>query len=47
LSMLALVSGYAAVSFIRVPVNDIAVGFGLFISISMGALTTIAHQSRN
>jgi MFS transporter, LPLT family, lysophospholipid transporter len=39
LSMLALVSGYAAVSFIGVPVNDVAVGFGLFLALSMGALT--------
>ncbi len=39
LSMLALVSGYAAVSFMGLPVNEIAVGFGLFLSLSMGALT--------
>jgi hypothetical protein len=37
--MLALVSGYAAVSFMGLPVNEIAVGFGLFLSLSMGALT--------
>ncbi len=37
-SMLALVTGYTAVSFMRVPVNDIAVGFGLFLAMSMGAL---------
>jgi LPLT family lysophospholipid transporter-like MFS transporter len=38
LSMLALVAGYTAASFMRVSVNDIAVGFGLFIALSMGAL---------
>jgi LPLT family lysophospholipid transporter-like MFS transporter len=37
--MLALVSGYTAASFIRIPVNEIAVGVGLFIVLSMGALT--------
>jgi hypothetical protein len=36
--MLVLVSGYTAASFIRVPVNDIAVGVGLFIAVTMGAL---------
>jgi hypothetical protein len=36
--MLALVTGYTAVSFLRVPVNDIAVGFGLFLAMSMGTL---------
>jgi LPLT family lysophospholipid transporter-like MFS transporter len=36
---LVLVSGYTAVSFIRVPVNDIAVGVGLSIAVAMGALT--------
>jgi LPLT family lysophospholipid transporter-like MFS transporter len=39
LSMLALVSAYTAVSFLGVAVNDIAAGFGLFIALSMGALT--------
>ena len=39
LSMLALVSGYTAVTFLRVPVNDIAVGLGLFLVVSMGLLT--------
>src|ERR1700678_3004433 len=38
LSMLALVAGYTAASFMTVSVNDIAVGFGLFIALSMGAL---------
>jgi LPLT family lysophospholipid transporter-like MFS transporter len=36
--MLALVSGYTASSFMKVPVNDTAVGVGLFISLSIGAL---------
>jgi LPLT family lysophospholipid transporter-like MFS transporter len=40
ISMLALVSGYTAVSFMRVPVNDIAIGFGLFLALSMGALAS-------
>jgi MFS transporter, LPLT family, lysophospholipid transporter len=38
LSMLALVAGYTAASYMSVSVNDIAVGFGLFIALSMGAL---------
>jgi LPLT family lysophospholipid transporter-like MFS transporter len=37
-SMLVLVSGYTAATFMRAPVNDIAVGVGLFIALSMGAL---------
>jgi LPLT family lysophospholipid transporter-like MFS transporter len=37
--MFALVSGYTAAAFINVPVNDIAFGVGLFIALSMGALT--------
>jgi LPLT family lysophospholipid transporter-like MFS transporter len=36
--MLALVSGYTAASFLRVPVNDIAVGLGICISLSMATL---------
>jgi len=38
-SMLALVAGYTAATYTSVPVNDIAVGLGLFIALSMGALT--------
>jgi LPLT family lysophospholipid transporter-like MFS transporter len=38
LCMLALVSGYTAASFMKVPVNDIAVGFGLFLALTMAAL---------
>jgi LPLT family lysophospholipid transporter-like MFS transporter len=40
-SMLALVSGYSVVSFLRVPVNDIAIGFGLILALSMGALNLV------
>lgn len=39
LSMLALVSGYTAAVFLKVPVNDIAVGVGIFIALSMTTLT--------
>jgi LPLT family lysophospholipid transporter-like MFS transporter len=39
LSMLALVAGYTAATFMSVPVDEIAVGIGLFIALSMGALT--------
>jgi MFS transporter, LPLT family, lysophospholipid transporter len=39
LSMLALVSGYTAAVFLKVPVNDIAVGVGTFIALSMAALS--------
>jgi MFS transporter, LPLT family, lysophospholipid transporter len=43
--MLALVSGYTAASFISIPVNDIAVGVGLFIALSMGALSLTRRKS--
>jgi LPLT family lysophospholipid transporter-like MFS transporter len=43
LSMLALVSGYAAASYVKVPVNEIAIGVGLFIALSIGALTVTRH----
>lgn len=39
LSMLVLVSGYSAAVFLNTPVNDIAVGVGAFISLSMAVLT--------
>jgi LPLT family lysophospholipid transporter-like MFS transporter len=39
LSMLALVSGYTAAVFFKVPVNDIAIGVGIFIALSMATLT--------
>jgi LPLT family lysophospholipid transporter-like MFS transporter len=45
LSMLALVTGYTAASFMKAPVNDIAVGFGLFLALSMGLLTLTRLQS--
>jgi LPLT family lysophospholipid transporter-like MFS transporter len=41
LSMLALVGCYTAASFVHVPVNDIAVGVGIFISLSIGVLTFV------
>jgi LPLT family lysophospholipid transporter-like MFS transporter len=43
--MLALVSGYTAASFLGIPINDIAVGVGLFIVLSMGALTLTRPKS--
>jgi LPLT family lysophospholipid transporter-like MFS transporter len=45
LGMLGLVSGYTAASFIRVPVNDIAVGVGVSIAAAMGALTFAWRRS--
>jgi LPLT family lysophospholipid transporter-like MFS transporter len=39
LSMLSLVAGYTAASFLNVSVNGIAVGIGLFTALAMGALT--------
>jgi MFS transporter, LPLT family, lysophospholipid transporter len=45
LSMLALVSGYTAVTFINVPVNDTAFGLGLFIALTMAALTLARRKS--
>jgi LPLT family lysophospholipid transporter-like MFS transporter len=45
LGMLVLVSGYTAASFIRVPVNDIAVGVGVSIAVAMGALTLAWRRS--
>jgi LPLT family lysophospholipid transporter-like MFS transporter len=41
LSMLAMVAGYTAASFMSVSANEIAVGFGLFIAFSMGTLNLI------
>jgi hypothetical protein len=43
--MFALVSSYTAAAFINVPVNDIAFGVGLFITLSMGALTFAWRRS--
>jgi MFS transporter, LPLT family, lysophospholipid transporter len=45
LSMLALVSGYTAAVFLKAPVNDIAIGVGAFIALSIAALTLTGHQS--
>jgi LPLT family lysophospholipid transporter-like MFS transporter len=45
LSMLALVSGYTAAVFLKTPVNDIAIGVGLFITLSMTTLTLTGRQS--
>jgi LPLT family lysophospholipid transporter-like MFS transporter len=39
LSMLALVGGYSAAVFFKTPVNDIAIGVGAFIALSMATLT--------
>jgi LPLT family lysophospholipid transporter-like MFS transporter len=46
LSMLALVSGYTAVVYLRVPVNDIAVCVGAFIALSMATLTLARRKSK-
>jgi LPLT family lysophospholipid transporter-like MFS transporter len=43
LSMLALVGGYSAAVFLKIPVNDIAIGVGLFIALSM---TTLAMTGK-
>jgi MFS transporter, LPLT family, lysophospholipid transporter len=45
LSMLALVSGYSAAVFLNTPVNDIAIGVGCFIALSMTALTLTRIKS--
>jgi MFS transporter, LPLT family, lysophospholipid transporter len=45
LSMLALVSGYTAAVFLKTPVNDIAIGVGIFIALSMTTLTLTGRQS--
>jgi LPLT family lysophospholipid transporter-like MFS transporter len=39
ISMLALVSGYTAATFFKIPVNTVAVGFGLSLALSMMVLT--------
>jgi LPLT family lysophospholipid transporter-like MFS transporter len=38
-SMLALVSGYTAAMYFKIPVNTVAVGFGALLALSMLALT--------
>jgi MFS transporter, LPLT family, lysophospholipid transporter len=45
LSMLALVSGYTAAVFLKAPVNDIAIGVGVFITPSMTTLTFAGRES--
>ena len=45
LSMLALVGGYTAAVFLKTPVNDIAIGVGVFIALSMTALTLTGRHS--
>jgi MFS transporter, LPLT family, lysophospholipid transporter len=45
LSMLALVSGYSAMVFLKTPVNDIAICVGVFIALSMTILTWTSRQS--
>jgi MFS transporter, LPLT family, lysophospholipid transporter len=45
LSMLALVSGYSAAVFLKVPVNTIALGVGAFIALSMATLTLTRLKS--
>jgi LPLT family lysophospholipid transporter-like MFS transporter len=45
LSMLAMVSGYTAAVFLRIPVGDIAVGVGVFIALSMTVLTLTRRKS--
>jgi MFS transporter, LPLT family, lysophospholipid transporter len=37
-AMLALISGYTAVGYIHIPVNDVALGFGIFLAVGMSAL---------
>jgi LPLT family lysophospholipid transporter-like MFS transporter len=45
LSMLALVSGYTAAVFLETPVNDIAIGVGVFIALSMAILTLTGRHA--
>jgi LPLT family lysophospholipid transporter-like MFS transporter len=45
--MLALVSGYTTASYLKVPVNDIALGFGMFLALSMGALIFTRRNTLN
>jgi LPLT family lysophospholipid transporter-like MFS transporter len=44
-SMLALVSGYTAATYMKIPINDIAIGFGLFMALSIGALAVSQRTS--
>ena len=45
ISMLVLVSGYSAAVFLKVPVNGIAIGVGMFIALSMATLTMTRFKS--
>ncbi len=45
LSMLALLAGYTAAAYARVPVNVIAFGFGLLIAVSMTALAVTRSKA--
>jgi LPLT family lysophospholipid transporter-like MFS transporter len=44
LSMLALVCSYAAAVFLETPVNGVAIGIGVFISLSMTILTVMGRR---
>jgi LPLT family lysophospholipid transporter-like MFS transporter len=46
LSMLLLVGGYATAVFLSIPVNDIAIGVGAFIALSMATLTLTRRKSK-
>jgi MFS transporter, LPLT family, lysophospholipid transporter len=43
-AMLALVSGYTGAMYLKIPVNTVAVGFGLLLALSMVALTVTQRQ---
>ena len=45
LSMLAFVSGYTVAVFLKTPVNDIAIGVGVLLTLSMTTLTLTSRQS--
>jgi MFS transporter, LPLT family, lysophospholipid transporter len=46
LCMLALMSAYVAVNYARVPINAIALSFGVFVALSMTALTVMRLRAR-
>jgi LPLT family lysophospholipid transporter-like MFS transporter len=37
-AMLVLISGYTAVGYIHFPMNDVALGFGIFLAVGMSTL---------
>jgi LPLT family lysophospholipid transporter-like MFS transporter len=45
LSMLSLVGCYTVAVFLKIPVNDIAIGVGLFVALSIATLTLTGRQS--